>query len=101
MRALGRLRRPNVLPLLAYYYRREEKMLVYDCVENGSLAYFLHEFQGIVTSEIGNSRPSEVAAKPDPDTERSSGFSGPIVGLSDPQNNAKDSVALVLNPSTS
>ncbi|KAF3791565.1 Pollen receptor-like kinase 4 [Nymphaea thermarum] len=42
MRALGRLRHPNVLPLLAYYYRREEKLLVYDCVENGSLAYFLH-----------------------------------------------------------
>ncbi|PON87652.1 Tyrosine-protein kinase [Trema orientale] len=42
MRRLGRLVHPNLLPLVAYYYRREEKLLVYDFVENGSLAFQLH-----------------------------------------------------------
>lgn len=42
MRRLGRLNHPNLLPLVAYYYRREEKLLVYDYVENGSLAFHLH-----------------------------------------------------------
>ncbi|KAK6912389.1 Leucine-rich repeat [Dillenia turbinata] len=42
MKRLGRLTHPNLLPLLAYYYRREEKLLVSDFVENGSLAGHLH-----------------------------------------------------------
>ncbi|XP_062112858.1 pollen receptor-like kinase 4 [Humulus lupulus] len=42
MRRLGRLVHPNLLPLVAYYYRKEEKLLVYDFVENGSLAFHLH-----------------------------------------------------------
>ncbi|KAF8392766.1 hypothetical protein HHK36_021003 [Tetracentron sinense] len=42
MRRLGRLRHPNLLPLVAYYYRKEEKLLVSDFVENGSLAGHLH-----------------------------------------------------------
>lgn len=42
MRRLGGLVHPNLLPLVAYYYRKEEKLLVYDFVENGSLAYHLH-----------------------------------------------------------
>lgn len=42
MRRLGRLEHPNLLPLVAYYYRREEKLLVYDYVDNGSLAFHLH-----------------------------------------------------------
>lgn len=42
MRRLGRLTHPNLLPLVAYYYRREEKLLVSDFVENGSLASHLH-----------------------------------------------------------
>ncbi|PKI74481.1 pollen receptor-like kinase 4 [Punica granatum] len=42
MRRLGRLKHPNLLPLVAYYYRREEKLLVYDFVPNGSLASHLH-----------------------------------------------------------
>lgn len=42
MRRLGSLDHPNLLPLVAYYYRREEKLLVYDYVENGSLAFHLH-----------------------------------------------------------
>lgn len=42
MRRLGKFRHPNLLPLLAYYYRKEEKLLVSDYVANGSLAFHLH-----------------------------------------------------------
>jgi len=42
MRSLGRLRHPNLLPLVAYYYRKEEKLLVSDYVQKGSLAVHLH-----------------------------------------------------------
>ncbi|XP_043714547.1 pollen receptor-like kinase 4 [Telopea speciosissima] len=42
MRRLGRLRHPNLLPLVAYYYRKEEKLLVSDFIGNGSLASLLH-----------------------------------------------------------
>ncbi|XP_042492009.1 pollen receptor-like kinase 4 [Macadamia integrifolia] len=42
MRRLGRLRHPNLLPLVAYYYRKEEKLLVSDFIGNGSLASRLH-----------------------------------------------------------
>lgn len=42
MRRLGKFRHPNLLPLVAYYYRKEEKLLVSDYVANGSLAYHLH-----------------------------------------------------------
>lgn len=42
MRRLGRLRHPNLLPLVAYYYRKEEKLLIADFVQKGSLAVHLH-----------------------------------------------------------
>ncbi|KAM7477541.1 hypothetical protein LguiA_025754 [Lonicera macranthoides] len=42
MRRLGRLRHPNLLPLVAFYYRKEEKLLVSDYVSNASLAIHLH-----------------------------------------------------------
>ncbi|KAL3528479.1 hypothetical protein ACH5RR_007801 [Cinchona calisaya] len=42
MRRLGRLVHPNLLPLVAYYYRKEEKLLVFDYIQNGSLASHLH-----------------------------------------------------------
>lgn len=42
MRRLGRLRHPNLLPIVSYYYRKEEKLLVFDFVHNGSLASHLH-----------------------------------------------------------
>ncbi|KAK4854433.1 hypothetical protein QYF36_023817 [Acer negundo] len=42
MRKLGSLSHPNLLPLVAFYYRKEEKLLVYDFVPNGSLASNLH-----------------------------------------------------------
>ena len=42
MRRIGRLKHPNLLPLVAYYYRKEEKLLVTDYIQNGSLAVRLH-----------------------------------------------------------
>ncbi|KAL6985032.1 actin-regulating kinase prk1 [Sarracenia purpurea var. burkii] len=42
MRRLGRLRHPNLVPLVAFYYRKEEKLLVSDYVDNVSLAVHLH-----------------------------------------------------------
>ncbi|KAG8375328.1 hypothetical protein BUALT_Bualt10G0088800 [Buddleja alternifolia] len=42
MRRIGRLSHPNILSLVAFYYRKEEKLLITDFVENGSLASHLH-----------------------------------------------------------
>ncbi|CAN6216045.1 unnamed protein product [Urochloa humidicola] len=42
MRRLGRLAHPNLLPLVAYLYKKEEKLLVTDYIPNGSLAHVLH-----------------------------------------------------------
>ncbi|KAK2659256.1 hypothetical protein Ddye_005789 [Dipteronia dyeriana] len=46
MRKLGSLSHPNLLPLVAFYYRKEEKLLVSDFVPNGSLASHLHGNRG-------------------------------------------------------
>ncbi|KAH6823410.1 hypothetical protein C2S53_000148 [Perilla frutescens var. hirtella] len=43
MRRLGRLKHPNLLPLVAYLYRKEEKLLVFDFVSNNSLGKHLHD----------------------------------------------------------
>ena len=42
MRRLGNLNHPNLLPLLAYYYRKDEKFLLTSFVDNGCLASHLH-----------------------------------------------------------
>ncbi|GER42911.1 leucine-rich repeat protein kinase family protein [Striga asiatica] len=42
MRRLGRLGHNNVLPVIAFYYRKEEKLLVAEYVPNASLAAQLH-----------------------------------------------------------
>lgn len=42
MRRLGRLDHQNLLPLVAYYYRKEEKLLVSRYMDDGSLASHLH-----------------------------------------------------------
>jgi serine/threonine protein kinase len=46
MAVLGRLRHPNVVPLTAYYYARDEKLLVYEYMPNGSLFSLLHGNRG-------------------------------------------------------
>ncbi|GAB4854066.1 actin-regulating kinase prk1 [Ancistrocladus abbreviatus] len=42
MRRIGRLDHPNLQPVVAYYYRKEEKLLISDFVQKGSLAVHLH-----------------------------------------------------------
>lgn len=54
MRRLGKLSHPNVLPLVAFYYRREEKLLVTDFVDNGSLASHLHGKLSVLIKTYSN-----------------------------------------------
>ncbi|XP_068643770.1 pollen receptor-like kinase 4 [Aristolochia californica] len=42
MRRLGRLKHPNLLPLVAFYYMRDEKLLVTDFIGKESLVQALH-----------------------------------------------------------
>ncbi|KAH6765753.1 Leucine-rich repeat protein kinase family protein [Perilla frutescens var. hirtella] len=43
MEVVGRVgQHPNIVPLRAYYYSKDEKLLVYDYYPNGSLAGLLH-----------------------------------------------------------
>ncbi|KAL8154272.1 hypothetical protein V2J09_012032 [Rumex salicifolius] len=46
MDVIGRLKHPNIVRLRAYYYAREEKLLVYDYLPNGSLYALLHGNRG-------------------------------------------------------
>ncbi|RWV82604.1 hypothetical protein GW17_00055883 [Ensete ventricosum] len=52
MRRLGRLSHPNLLPLVAYYYRKEEKLLISDYIPNGSLAHMLYGNRNSRTSPL-------------------------------------------------
>lgn len=42
IRKLGRIRHMNILPPLAYHYRKEEKLLVTQFIPRGSLLFLLH-----------------------------------------------------------
>lgn len=42
IRKLASLRHGNILPPLAYHYRKDEKLVVYEYVPKGSLHYLLH-----------------------------------------------------------
>ncbi|KAL5545958.1 hypothetical protein UlMin_005645 [Ulmus minor] len=46
MDVIGKLKHPNVVKLRAYYYAKEEKLLVYDYQPNGSLHQLLHGNRG-------------------------------------------------------
>ncbi|KAF8403197.1 hypothetical protein HHK36_011296 [Tetracentron sinense] len=46
MDVIGKLRHPNIIRLRAYYYAKEEKLLVYDYLPNGSLHSLLHGNRG-------------------------------------------------------
>ncbi|CAL5443736.1 unnamed protein product [Camellia sinensis] len=48
----GRLRHQNVLPPLAYHYRKDEKLLVSEFVPKGSLLYLLHGDRGPSHAEL-------------------------------------------------
>ncbi|KAG9137397.1 hypothetical protein Leryth_026601 [Lithospermum erythrorhizon] len=46
MEVLGRLRHPNLVSLKAYYFARDEKLMVYDYMPNGNLYWLLHGNRG-------------------------------------------------------
>ncbi|KQK08665.1 probable inactive receptor kinase At2g26730 [Brachypodium distachyon] len=46
MDALGRVEHRNVLPVRAYYFSKDEKLLVYDYLPTGSLSAMLHGSRG-------------------------------------------------------
>ncbi|KAI5677521.1 hypothetical protein M9H77_08471 [Catharanthus roseus] len=46
MEVLGRLKHPNLVSLKAYYFARDEKLLVYDYMPNGNLFWLLHGNRG-------------------------------------------------------
>ena len=58
MRRLGRLSHPNLLPLVAYYYKKEEKLLVSDYAPNGSLASHLHGKLLVLTATSYSQSPN-------------------------------------------
>ncbi|KAJ1258439.1 hypothetical protein BS78_10G074900 [Paspalum vaginatum] len=47
MKRLGAMRHANLLPPLAYHYRKDEKLLVYEYIPKGSLLYVLHGDRGM------------------------------------------------------
>ncbi|KAF7153938.1 hypothetical protein RHSIM_Rhsim01G0089800 [Rhododendron simsii] len=46
MEGLGRVKHENVVPLRAYYFSKDEKLLVYDFMPAGSLSALLHGSRG-------------------------------------------------------
>ncbi|XP_057806608.1 pollen receptor-like kinase 3 [Salvia miltiorrhiza] len=52
IRRLGRIRHRNILPPLAYHYRKEEKLLVTEYIPKGSLMFVLHGDRGIGHAEL-------------------------------------------------
>ncbi|XP_016462155.1 pollen receptor-like kinase 3 [Nicotiana tabacum] len=52
IRKISKLRHKNILQLLAYHYRKEEKLLVSEYVPKGSLLYLLHGDRGISHAEL-------------------------------------------------
>ncbi|KAK7388756.1 hypothetical protein VNO78_23583 [Psophocarpus tetragonolobus] len=46
MEVLGRIKHENVVPLRAFYFSKDEKLLVYDYMSSGSLSALLHGSRG-------------------------------------------------------
>ncbi|KAK4427415.1 Pollen receptor-like kinase [Sesamum alatum] len=52
MRRLANLKHKNLLRILAYHYRKEEKLLVYEYQQKGSLMFLLHGDRGISHADL-------------------------------------------------
>ncbi|KAL8549499.1 hypothetical protein ACS0TY_008366 [Phlomoides rotata] len=50
MEVLGKLKHPNLLELKAYFFARDEKLLVYDYMPNGNLFWLLHGKFNLINS---------------------------------------------------
>ncbi|KAK4260817.1 hypothetical protein QN277_003884 [Acacia crassicarpa] len=62
MEVLGRLRHPNIVSLRAYYYARDERLLVCDYMTNGSLFWLLHGNRGPGRSPLDWTTRLKIAA---------------------------------------
>ncbi|CAD6340514.1 unnamed protein product [Miscanthus lutarioriparius] len=63
MDLIGRVRHPHLVPLSAFYYARQEKLLIYDYLPNGNLHDHLH---GTVPSPSGDLVASQLQLQPLP-----------------------------------
>ncbi|GKV09791.1 hypothetical protein SLEP1_g21235 [Rubroshorea leprosula] len=52
LKRLGKLKHPNILTPLAYHFRRDEKLFVFEYLPKGSLLYLLHGDRGPSHSEL-------------------------------------------------
>ncbi|KAL0396958.1 UNVERIFIED_CONTAM: Pollen receptor-like kinase [Sesamum calycinum] len=52
MRKLASLNHENVLPPLAYHYRKDEKLFVYEYQPKGSLQFLLHGDRGVAHAQL-------------------------------------------------
>ncbi|KAG9455663.1 hypothetical protein H6P81_000171 [Aristolochia fimbriata] len=62
LREVGRLRHDNVVPLRAFYYSKDEMLLVYDFFPNGSLHSLLHGNRGPGRTPLGWTTRLQLAA---------------------------------------
>lgn len=59
MESIGRVRpHPNVIPVHAYYYSKDEKLIVYDYVPAGSLFARLHGYPNLISTSKDGERIS-------------------------------------------
>lgn len=52
MASIGRLKHGNLVPFIAYYYSKDEKLLVNDYMMNGSLSALLHGNKGVTHTPL-------------------------------------------------
>ncbi|KAF5749672.1 hypothetical protein HS088_TW04G01645 [Tripterygium wilfordii] len=113
MEILGRIKHDNVLPLRAFYYSKDEKLLVYDFMAAGSLSALLHGSRGSGRTPLdwdsrmrialstargvahlhmsgkvvhGNIKSSNILLRPDNDVCLSDFGLNPLFGTSTPPN---------------
>ncbi|KAK6137323.1 hypothetical protein DH2020_028927 [Rehmannia glutinosa] len=56
MNLIGNIKHENVIELRAYYYSKDEKLMVYDYYREGSLASMLHDFLSNLARKRGDDR---------------------------------------------
>ncbi|KAM1072496.1 hypothetical protein FF1_017753 [Malus domestica] len=112
MEVLGKIKHDNVVPLRAFYFSKDEKLLVYDYMSAGSLSALLHGSRGSGRTPLdwdnrmqialsaargiarlhvgkvihGNIKSSNVLLRPDNDASVSDFGLNPLFGTSTPPN---------------
>ncbi|KAJ4844481.1 hypothetical protein Tsubulata_006317 [Turnera subulata] len=52
MKLLGKMRHENLVQIISFYYSKEEKLIMYEFVPDGSLYELLHENRGMVRTPL-------------------------------------------------